>query len=733
MFYNWKNKFKFYKQHDRMDCGPTCLQMIAKYYGKSLAIDKLRKFSDINRSGVSIYGLGKAAEKIGFKSLACKITFNQLINEVQLPCIIHWQQNHLLVVTQPTKKNKIIIADPAEGVIKVDREDFLRNWISSSESQKGVALLLEPTSSFYNSEEDKTNNRNWTFLLRYLRNYRSQIAKLFLALFVGSFFQLIFPFLTQSIVDVGINSHDLNFIQLILLAQFILFFSQIILEFIRGQVLLYVSTHVNLSILSDFWMKLMKLPLNFFDTKNVGDILQRVQDNRRIESFITGAALHSFFSVFSLIIFSIVLLSYSTTVFLIFSISSLLYLAWIRFFLKFRRALDYKHFSIASKENTATMQLIYGMQEIKLNNAEQSKRWKWEEIQAQLFKLNFKMLSLGQYQTIGAFFINQGKNIIITYLVAKSVLDGNLTLGAMLSIQYIIGQLNSPLDQLIQFTQQAQDAKISLERLNEIHDLEDEVSYSTQLTNHLSENKMISINNLSFSYPGSGNIPILKNINLSIPAGKITAIVGTSGSGKTTLLKLLQKFYENYEGDIKIGDRNLKYFDPHFWRDITGSVMQEGFIFSDSIEKNISISDEEINYEKLVQACKVANILNFIESLPLGFETKIGAEGNGISAGQKQRILIARAVYKNPEFILFDEATNALDSDNERVIMENLQSFFAGKTVIIVAHRLSTVRDADKIIVLQEGKIIEEGSHVDLSFRKGRYYQLVKNQLELGN
>jgi ATP-binding cassette subfamily B protein len=567
----------------------------------------------------------------------------------------------------------------------------------------------------------------------YLLNYKNQILQLGVGLLIGSLLQLIFPYLTQSIVDTGINTHNLHFIQIILIAQFALFFGQTFVEFIRSRILLFVSTHINLSILSDFWTKLMKLPLSFFDSKQAGDIFQRINDHRRIESFITGTALQTLFSIFNLLVFSVVLLTYNALVFAIFLSGSVLYLFWIRIFLRFRRTIDYKRFAVAAKENSATIQLVQGMHEIKLNNAEHLKRWEWEGLQAALFKLNFRSLSLNQYQQAGAFFINQGKNIFITYLVAKSVLDGQLTLGAMLAIQFIIGQLNGPVEQLISFSQQAQDAKISLERLNEIHQLEDEERREQSYTNTISENQSIILNDLRFTYPGAGNLPVLSDINVEFPSGKITAIVGMSGSGKTTLLKLIQRFYENYQGEIRIGANNLKYLSPRHWRSLSGSVMQDGFIFSDSIEKNIAVADEVPDYKRLIHACNVANILKFVESLPLGFNTKIGAEGNGISTGQKQRILIARAVYKNPTFILFDEATNALDANNEKAIMENLQEFFYGRTVLIVAHRLSTVKTADKILVLENGRIIEQGGHKELVEQKGKYYELVKNQLELGN
>lgn len=726
--------FPFLRQRNQMDCGPTSLYMVSKYYGRNFSMEKLRMLTEIGKEGVNILGISDAAEQIGFRAIAAQLAFYELRKEVKLPCILHWNQNHFVVLYKVTK-NKFIIADPAKGIIKLTSDEFKQSWISSNNSnrQTGIALLLEPTAAFYEQENEKSKGIGWGLLLNYAIKYKAQIFQLFLGLLLGSLLQLIFPFLTQSIVDTGINTQNLSFIQLILIAQFTLFFARTIVDFIRSRILLFVSTHINLAILSDFWIKLMKLPLSFFDTKQTGDILQRINDHKRIESFITGTALQTIFSIFNLITFSFVLLYFNTTIFTIFATGSILYFFWIRLFLKYRRKLDYSRFAALSKENSATMQLIHGMQEIKLNNAEHLKRWEWESLQASVFKLNFKSLSLSQYQQAGAFFINEGKNIFITYIVATLVLKGNLTLGEMLAIQYIIGQLNSPVEQLIHFSQQAQDAKISLERLNEIHQLNDEEPSQTQFNNHLSDDCSIQLQNLNFTYAGAGNQPVLKTINTTFPSGKVTAIVGMSGSGKTTILKLIQKFYETYQGEIKIGESSLKYVSPFYWRSITGSVMQDGFIFSDSIEKNIAVSDENPDYKKLIHACKVANILSFIESMPLGFNTKIGAEGNGISAGQKQRILIARAVYKNPQFLFFDEATNALDANNEKAIMENLHEFFKGRTVIVVAHRLSTVKDADKIIVLQNGEIIEEGNHNELTNKRGKYYELVKNQLELGN
>jgi ATP-binding cassette subfamily B protein len=732
--------FPLYKQLDAMDCGPTCLRMVAKYYGRVVSLDYLRNKSQYGKEGVSMLGLADAAESIGLKSVGAKLTIDQLINDAPLPAIIHWDQYHFVVLAPGSTKNKFIIADPAKGLIKLNKGEFVKHWVTTKENEagKGISLLLESTPlfkqmDFSDAPHTGQSKIGWNFLFSYLKDHKTYFFQILLGLLLGSVIQLIFPYLTQSIVDTGINTQNINFIQIVLAAQLMLLFSQTVVEFIRSRILLHISTRINISLLSGFWSKLLKLPMQFFDSKHPGDIIQRIGDHHRIESFLTGTALNTFFSIVNLIIFSFVLLSYNITVFAIFITGSILYLGWIQFFLSYRRNLDYQRFAIASKENNATMQLVYGMQEIKLNNAENTYRWAWEGLQAGLFKLNFKSLSLNQYQQIGAFFINQGKNILITFVVAKLVIDGQLTMGMMLAIQYIIGQLNSPIEQLIGFTQQAQDAKISLERLNDIHALDDEEPVHNEYTHALPQEHSIQIKNLSFTYPGAGNEPVLKNISLSIPEGKVTAIVGMSGSGKTTLVKLLLRFYDNYKGDIYLGTGNFKTISPKYWRSVSGAVMQDSFIFNDNIRKNITVTDDKLDNERLMHACKTANILPFIESLPLGFYTKLGAEGNGISGGQKQRLSIARAVYKNPEFIFFDEATNSLDANNEKVILENLQEFFKNRTVIIVAHRLSTVKNADKIIVLDQGEVAEEGTHAELSLKKGKYFELVKNQLELGN
>ncbi|MEA5429310.1 peptidase domain-containing ABC transporter [Arcicella lustrica] len=727
-------QFPFYHQLDQMDCGPTCLRMIAKHYGLHLNIQRLRDASGFSREGVSLLGIAEAAESVGFRTIAVKVTIDKLIKDAPSPCIIHWQQNHFVVLVE-AQKNNVLLADPAKGLRKMSKDDFCEHWATTQEDGQpvGVALLLEPTPTFYEQEDDKKQGLDFSYLLKYLWSYKKLLIQLAIGLLVGSGLQLVFPFLTQSIVDVGIQTRNLNFIYVMLAAQLMLFASRTVVEFIRSWILLHISIRINLSILSDFLIKLMKLPMSFFDTKIFGDIMQRIGDHSRIEQFMTGQTLNTLFSMANLLIFGCVLALYSLPIFSIFMIGSVLYACWVVLFLKERRKLDFKMFDVAAKNQSSLVQLIQGMQEIKLANAEHLKRWEWERIQTRMFQFQTKGLALNQYQQAGAFFLNEGKNILITFFSAKAVVDGQLTLGTMLAIQYIIGQLNAPIESLIQFVQAAQSAKISLERLNEIHELEDEEKKETLAYKNVGEKGVsISLKNISFTYPGAGNEPVLKNINLEIPQGKITAIVGMSGSGKTTLLKLLLKFYD-IKGEIKIGNAPFDSFRARDWRSKCGVVMQEGFIFSDSVARNIALGDEQPKLEKLYHACEVANVLPFIESLPLGFNTKIGSEGNGISQGQKQRLLIARAVYKDPEYLFFDEATNALDANNEKKILENLNEFFHGRTVIVVAHRLSTVKNADQIVVLHNGEITEIGTHESLTIKRGEYFNLVKNQLELGN
>ena len=727
--------FPFYKQPDAKDCGPTCLRIIAKHYSKSIPLQQIRILSETTREGSGLLGLSNAAESLGFRTLGVKIDFNTLVSEAPLPCIVHWNKNHYVVVYKIDKAKRVYVSDPSYGLITYTQEEFIKHWIgenANANTEEGIALILETSPTFYTNEFDNEEKKtSFSFLSRYLLKYKSLVVQLAVGLLAGSLLSLIFPFLTQSIIDVGIQNQDIHFIYLVLLAQVMLFIGKMGIDIIRSWILLHLSTRINISIISDFFIKLMKLPISFFDTRMTGDIMQRINDHHRIEQLLTNSSLNTLFSLVNLIIFSIVLLLYDYRLFTLYLLGAGLYVGWISFFLSKRKELDYKMFSQVSQEQSMVIELINGMQEIKMHNAERQKRWGWEFLQVKLFKIKIRALSLEQWQSVGGSFINQIKDILMSFLAAKLVLSGNLTLGMMLSVQYIIGQLNSPLLQLIDFIKQTQDAKISLERLGEIHDKEDEEGNEEQYTVEIPQ-KDIALNNISFRYIGSDSF-VFQDLNLVIPHQKTTAIVGASGSGKTTLLKLLTKFYEPEKGEIKVGNTDMKNISPKYWRDHCGVVMQESYVFNDTIANNIAIGEDTIDKQKLRKAIEIANIQEFIETLPLSYNTKIGNEGMGVSGGQKQRLFIARAVYKVPEYIFFDEATSALDANNEKIIIENLEQFFKGKTAIVIAHRLSTVKHADKIIVLDKGTVVEEGSHNELVAKKGEYYRLIKNQLELGN
>jgi len=725
--------FPHYFQLDAMDCGPTCLRMIAAFYGKTFSLQTLRVRSSVTREGVSLLGISDAANSIGMRNVGVKINFNKLEKDAPLPCIVHWKQKHFIVVYK-IKKDKIWVADPGKGLITYSKEEFLQGWLGSSldEEEMGLCMMIEPTPDFYAMDDEKPDRNSFSHLFAYLKPHRKYIFQLVLGLLLGSFFMLIFPFLTQAVVDIGINNNDLGFITLVLIAQLILFISITSVEIIRGWILLHLGTRINISVISDFLLKLMKLPIGFFDSKLIGDLLQRIGDQVRIEKFLTSSALNILFSFFNLVIFSIVLIIYSWQIFLVFIVGTLLYIVWIRLFMRKRRKLDFMRFEQYSKNQSKLIELISGIQEIKLNNSETQKRWEWENIQAKLFNVNMKTLALGQAQDRGAAFILRLITILTTFLAARYVIDGQITLGAMLAITYIIGQLSSPVEQLLEFTQTAQDAKISLERFGEIHKLENEEPEGKLLIEDFPANHTITISNLSFQYEGPRSPFVLKNINLEIPEGKTTAIVGTSGSGKTTLMKLILGFFDPIEGEISVGKSKLKNLSQRIWRSRCGVVLQDGYLFSDTIANNIAVGQENIDKKKLFEAVEMACIREFIESLPLGYNTKIGQDGIGLSQGQRQRLLIARAIYKQPDYLLFDEATNALDAKNERNVIENIEKFSKGRTVIVIAHRLSTVKNADQIIVLENGEIVERGKHKELIKTKGKYFHLVKDQLELG-
>ncbi len=727
------SKFPSYKQYDSSDCGPTCLRMISKFYGKTFSQQFMHDKCNISKTGVSMLSISEAAESIGFRTKGVKITWEQFRDEMPLPCIVHWHKNHFVVVYDIRKDGTVKVADPARGLIEYSPEEFKKNWISTTigDHDVGLAMMLEPTPEFFNQEGEKPKKLRLGYFLNYIYPYKQSIIQIFLAMIVGSIISMLFPFLTQSVVDYGINNGNLNFVLMILIAQVALTLGQTANNLIRGWLMLHVTTRISISFISDFLSKLMRLPISYFDSKNVGDIMQRIGDNTRIQSFLTGSLLSIAIGVITFIVYAGIMAAYNLAILGVFMLGSTLYVLWIVAFLRYRRKLDYERFEESSSNQSNLVQLVTGMQEIKLNNCEKQKRWEWERIQARLYKISIRSMNIGQTQQIGGLFIEQAKGVFISYLAAKLVIEGDMTLGMMMAMQYILGQLGAPIGQFLTFIQQAQDAKISLERIGEIYDREDEEPVNSNKIKDIPRCADIEFEGVSFSY--NNNEVVLNNVDLSIPAGKITAVVGSSGSGKTTLLKLLLGFYPPKEGKIQLSGKSLNQYSEKSWRRSCGIVMQDGYIFSDTIAGNIGVVDEIPDKDKLLEASRIANIDDFIESLPLQYDTAIGATGNGLSSGQKQRILIARAVYKEPEYIIFDEATNSLDASNEKTIMENMGKFFEGKTVIIVAHRLSTVKNADQIVVLDKGAVAELGTHDELIEQRGLYFNLIKDQLELGS
>lgn len=729
-------RIKFYEQHDAMQCGIACLKMLCSYYGKDYSFNFLSNYCFATAEGVSLLGITEAATKLGFYTNCGRFSMS-LLQKSSLPCILHWNQNHFVILYK-IKRGKYYIADPGKGKVTYTEKEFKDCWLStqSKGEEKGIAMLLTPTPTFekFDIEERKyKEKRSFGFLFGYIRQYKQYFGQIILGLLVGCVLQLILPFLTQAIVDVGITHQNLKIIWLILLGQLVLTISRTTVDFLRRWILLHISMRINISLVSDFFIKLLKLPMSFFDTKLMGDLLQRMGDHKRVEQFLTTQTLSVMFSLLSFTIFGIVLLCYDTLIFGVFLLGSILYGVWIATFLRRRKVLDYDLFEKQAVNNNKTYQFITSMQEIKLQDCEQRRRWEWEDVQADLFGVQMKNLKLQQTQEAGSIFINEVKNMVITVVAATAVINGEMTLGMMLAVQYIIGQLNSPVEQLMKFLYSLQDVKISLERINEIHEMKNEESSGRQLTTYVDVSGDLRFENVDFKYDPHNLTKTIDNINLTIPEGKVTAIVGASGSGKTTLIKLLLGYYSTLSGDIKIGDTSIKDFNLKWWRRQCGVVMQDGVIFSESIARNIAVDDGEIDGERLLRAAEIANINEYIMGLPLKYDTMIGQDGIGLSQGQKQRILIARAVYKDPEFIFLDEATNALDAKNERAIVENLDKFYRGRTVVVVAHRLSTVKNAHQIIVLDQGQIVETGNHNSLIEKRGAYYNLVKNQLELGN
>lgn len=718
------NKFPIYKQFDTMDCGPTCLRMIAKYYGKSFSLAELRASCFITKEGVSLMGISHGAESIGMRTLGTKINIDNLVKKAPLPCIVHWEGKHFVVVYK-IKRDVVYVADPQRGRVTYNKGEFKKKWLDSLQGL-GYVLLVEPTPSFYDMEGAKS--KDWSYFFKYLKPHRKLLLQVFCALIFTSLVSLITPFFTQSLVDIGINGKNIEFVYLILISQIFIALGSTFVSFVQSWINLHVGTKISIEFISDFLQKLLKLPMSFFETKSVGDILQRMGDNSRVQSYVTSSLFSIVMSTINFSMFSVILLYYNILLFAVFLFGNVLYIVWVMFFMKKRRKFDFEKFELNSKGKNIMLQLFHGIEEIKLNNIENEKRWEWENLQAEKFQLSMRILRWGQLQSSGSVLINNVKNVFISFISAKAVINGEMSLGMMMSVQFIIGQLQGPIKAFISLTHAHQDAKISIERLSEVHDAKDEEvnkSYYSQTIN----SESLVIENVSFQYEGPESPFVLKNVNVTIPKNKVTAIVGESGSGKTTLLNILLKFIEPTEGTVKVGNNHLASLKNSLWRSHCGAVLQNGYLFSDTLINNVCISDESIDFSRFMDALKKASILDWVESLPLRYETNLGAEGRNLSQGQKQRILIARLFYADPDFVLLDEATSSLDANSESIVMENLNLFCRQKTTVIIAHRLSTIKSADQIILLKNGCIQEIGTHNELVAKRGDYLKLVKKQL----
>lgn len=719
------------RQLDTMDCGPACLKMIAKHYGKYYSLQYLRDKCGLTRHGASFIDLGCAAESIGLRSLSIKCTIDDLVHKMPLPLVAHWNNSHYIVVYKTTPgRNNIFVSDPAGGLIKYTAKEFTDKWLKTN-TDNGYVLVLEPQPDFYQREEEEKHHRSKTFdsLTGYFRPYKKNFINLFVVMLLVTLLQAFLPFISKAIIDVGIQTHDRQFIDMVLIANLCILASILLCNIVRDWILLHVSSRINIALISDYLVKLMLLPITFFENKMTGDILQRANDHERIRTFIMNNSLSMIFSTLTFLLFGAIMLVYNTTLFFIFIAGSAIYLLWVMAFLKLRKKLDWAYFDLISQNQSYWVETINAIQDIKINNYERQKRWKWEAIQARLFKVNLRILRINNAQNSGAQFIDSMKNLFITFYCAKAVIAGEMTFGVMISIQFITGMLNAPVVQFIQFIMSFQAAKISFLRLNEIHQLKDETEDVGANTIELPDKKSLHLKNVSFQYMLNGSL-VLKNIHLTIPEKKVTAIVGDSGSGKSTLLKLLLRLYKPSYGEITMGNMNINNISLKQWRETCGAVMQDGKIFNDTILNNIVLGDENVNYTRLKRALDTANIAKEIEALPLGYQTKMGEQGRGLSGGQKQRLLIARALYKDPDFLFFDEATNSLDTLNEQKITTALDDVFKDKTVVVVAHRLSTIRKADQIIVMQNGGIVEIGDHTSLLQKGGRYARLIQSQLD---
>ena len=722
------NRFPVEYQMDSQDCGPACLKIIAKHFGKFYSLQSLRDKCGITKEGVSLLDLSTGAESIGLRTLAIKCTIDDVVNSVPFPAIIFWKDSHFVVVYHANKKY-IWVSDPAKGRIKYTHEEFKKGWYQKGAKQ-GVWLAIEPTAEFNDSKAEREQRKNtFSSILKYFTPYQRNFTLIFIIMLLVTALQGMLPFISKAVIDVGIKTSDVNFINMVLIGNISILLSVMIFNVIRDWILMHITARVNIALISDYLIKLMKLPVTFFENKLLGDILQRAQDHERIRSFIMNNSLSLIFSILTFVVFSIILLIYNAIIFYIFISGSFLYAGWVLLFLNIRKKMDWEYFELLSKNQSYWVETVSSIQDIKIYNYEKHRRWKWEEIQARLYHVNKRVLAITNAQNLGAQFIESIKNMGIVFFCATAVIKGEITFGVMISTQFIIGMLNGPLVQFINFIVSAQYAKISFLRINEIKQLEDEEELlSVGSTTILPENKSLILDNVNFQYTVNSPL-VLHNIYLHIPENKVTAIVGGSGCGKSTLLKLLVRLYKPSYGDIKMDKMNVNAINLRQWRSMCGVVMQDGKIFSDTILNNIVLDDEHIDYEQLRKVCRIAQIEDEINAMPKGFETNIGENGRGLSGGQKQRLLIARALYRNPQYLFLDEATNALDTINEKKIVEALNNAFLQRTVIVVAHRLSTIRNADQIVVLDKGYIVEVGNHDSLMERKGHYFQMIASQM----